>query len=40
VVYTCGALLHNGTLIMPYGLGDHATGFATMPVDEILAAME
>ena len=40
VVYTCGALLHNGTLIVPYGLADHATGFATMPVDEILAAME
>src|SRR5437773_547225 len=23
VVYTCGALLHNGELIMPYGLADH-----------------
>jgi predicted GH43/DUF377 family glycosyl hydrolase len=40
VVYTCGALLHQGELIIPYGLADHATGFATVPVDEILAAME
>jgi predicted GH43/DUF377 family glycosyl hydrolase len=40
VVYTCGALLHNGTLIMPYGLADHATGFATIPLAEVLAAME
>ncbi|MGA8594848.1 MAG: glycoside hydrolase family 130 protein [Bryobacteraceae bacterium] len=40
VVYTCGALLHNGELIIPYGLADHATGFATVPLDEVLAAMQ
>ncbi len=39
VVYTCGALLHRGKLIIPYGLADHATGFATVPLDEVLAAM-
>lgn len=39
VVYTCGALLHHGELIIPYGLADHATGFATVPLDEVLAAM-
>jgi predicted GH43/DUF377 family glycosyl hydrolase len=39
VVYTCGTLLHNGELIIPYGLADHATGFATVPLDEVLAAM-
>jgi len=40
VVYTCGALLHNGDLIVPYGLADHATGFATVPLADVLAAME
>jgi predicted GH43/DUF377 family glycosyl hydrolase len=40
VVYTCGALLHNGQLIIPYGLADHATGFATVPLAEVLAAMQ
>lgn len=40
VVYTCGALVHNGDLIIPYGLADHATGFATVPLAEVLAAME
>jgi predicted GH43/DUF377 family glycosyl hydrolase len=40
VVYTCGALVHNGELIMPYGLADHATGFATVPLGEVLGAME
>jgi predicted GH43/DUF377 family glycosyl hydrolase len=40
VVYSCGGLLHQGELIIPYGLADHATGFATVPLDEVLAAME
>jgi predicted GH43/DUF377 family glycosyl hydrolase len=39
VVYTCGALVHNGVLIVPYGMADHATGFATVPLAEVLAAM-
>lgn len=40
VVYTCGALVHKGELIIPYGLADHATGIATVPLAEVLAAME
>ncbi len=40
VVYTCGALVHNGALIVPYGMADHATGFATVPVAGVLAAMD
>jgi predicted GH43/DUF377 family glycosyl hydrolase len=39
VVYTCGALVHNGVLLIPYGLADHATGFATVPLAEVLGAM-
>jgi predicted GH43/DUF377 family glycosyl hydrolase len=40
VLYTCGALLHQGELIIPYGMADHATGFATVPLNEVLANME
>jgi predicted GH43/DUF377 family glycosyl hydrolase len=40
VVYTCGALLHEGELIIPYGLADHATAFATIPLNQVLAAMQ
>jgi len=40
VVYTCGALLHEGTLIIPYGLADHATGFAMVILGDVLTAME
>jgi predicted GH43/DUF377 family glycosyl hydrolase len=39
VVYSCGALLHQGQLIIPYGLADHATGFATVGLSDLLAAM-
>jgi predicted GH43/DUF377 family glycosyl hydrolase len=39
VVYTCGALVHDGQLIVPYGLADHSTSFATVPLAEVLAGM-
>jgi len=39
VVYTCGALLHNRELIIPYAMADHATGFATVALDDVLAAV-
>jgi predicted GH43/DUF377 family glycosyl hydrolase len=39
VVYSCGALLHESHLIIPYGLADHATGFATVALRDVLAAM-
>lgn len=40
VVYTCGALLHGRELIIPYAMSDSATSFATVALDELLAAME
>ena len=40
VVYSCGALIHGGELVIPYGLADHATGFATAKLAEVLGAME
>lgn len=40
VVYTCGSLLHGRELIIPYAMSDYATSFATVSLDELLAAME
>jgi predicted GH43/DUF377 family glycosyl hydrolase len=40
VVYSCGSLLHRRRLIVPYAMSDYATTFATVSVDEVLAAME
>jgi predicted GH43/DUF377 family glycosyl hydrolase len=39
VVYSCGALVHAGTLVIPYGIGDGAIGIATVPLSELLAAL-
>jgi predicted GH43/DUF377 family glycosyl hydrolase len=40
VVYSCGALMHRGNLILPYAQSDTATRFAIIPVDEIFSAMD
>jgi predicted GH43/DUF377 family glycosyl hydrolase len=40
VVYSCGALIHNRELILPYAMSDYATSFATVSLDELLSAME
>jgi predicted GH43/DUF377 family glycosyl hydrolase len=39
VAYSCGALAHKGTLVLPYGIGDAAIGVATVQLDELLAAL-
>jgi predicted GH43/DUF377 family glycosyl hydrolase len=40
VVYSCGALVHGGTFVLPYGIGDAAIGVATAPLDAVLSALE
>ncbi|MHC5086523.1 MAG: glycoside hydrolase family 130 protein, partial [Planctomycetota bacterium] len=39
VVYSCGALIHADHLIIPYGISDAATGFATVNLDQLLAEL-
>jgi predicted GH43/DUF377 family glycosyl hydrolase len=39
VVYSCGSVIHNGHLVLPYAMSDYATTFATIQVDELLATM-
>lgn len=36
VVYSCGSMIHNGHLILPYAVSDTATRFATVPVRNLL----
>ncbi|MGE5401105.1 MAG: glycoside hydrolase family 130 protein [Ignavibacteriales bacterium] len=36
VVYSCGSILHNGRLIVPYAMADSASGIAVYEVDELL----
>ena len=39
VVYTCGALLHRGQLILPYGMSDTAATIVTVELTALLAAL-
>lgn len=36
VVYSCGSIIHNDELILPYGLSDHSSGFATVNLKTLL----
>ncbi|WP_174275072.1 glycoside hydrolase family 130 protein [Sphingomonas bacterium] len=40
VVYSCGAILHGRDLLIPFGVADNFTAFATTTVDRLLKAME
>lgn len=39
VVYSCGPMMHNGWLVIPYAVADTSTKFATVAVDELLDRM-
>jgi predicted GH43/DUF377 family glycosyl hydrolase len=39
VVYSCGALRHGGTILVPFGIADSRIGFATFTTAHVLAAM-
>ncbi len=39
VVYSCGAGVHAGLLIIPYSMSDFATSFATIPLSDVLGAL-
>jgi len=39
VVYTCGAIIHENHLVIPYAMSDYATTFATIHVAELLSTM-
>lgn len=39
VVYSCGGLVHDGRLWLPYGIDDSRIGVAWVPLEELLAAL-
>jgi len=39
VVYSCGGLVHNGRLIIPYALSDTRSTIGTINLDHLLAAL-
>lgn len=39
VVYSCGSIVHNGHLIIPYAMSDYASTYAIVNLDELLEAI-
>ena len=39
VVYSCGGMVHERTLLLPFAVADSITRFASVPLDGLLAAM-
>lgn len=39
VVYSCGAIIDGGELVLPYGIADREVGIALVDVDDLLGAM-
>jgi predicted GH43/DUF377 family glycosyl hydrolase len=39
VTYSCGALVHERRVLLPYGVGDESTCFAVADLDDLLSAM-
>jgi predicted GH43/DUF377 family glycosyl hydrolase len=39
VVYSCGAIIHNNDLIIPYAMSDINSGIATVEVNDLLSCM-
>ncbi len=40
VVYSCGSLIHNNRLIIPYAMSDITSGIATVEVRDLIACMK
>lgn len=39
VIYSCGAILHNGLLVIPYAMSDITSGIVTIQVKDLLKCM-
>jgi predicted GH43/DUF377 family glycosyl hydrolase len=40
VLYSCGSIVHNGKLIIPYGISDSSTSFAEVSLSELISKLQ
>ena len=40
VIYSCGSIIHNGMLGIPYAMSDYASAFATVNLEELLGELK
>jgi predicted GH43/DUF377 family glycosyl hydrolase len=36
LLYSCGSIIHNGKLIIPYGVSDSSTAFAEVDLNDLI----
>jgi len=40
VIYSCGSLIHNNDLVIPYAMSDHSSSYATVDLQELLDVLK
>jgi predicted GH43/DUF377 family glycosyl hydrolase len=40
VIYSCGSIIHNEELIIPYAMSDHSSTYATVNLKELLQVLK
>ena len=40
VIYSCGSIIHNGDLVLPYAMSDHSSTYATVKLNELLEVLK
>jgi predicted GH43/DUF377 family glycosyl hydrolase len=40
VLYSCGSIIHNGKLVVPYGLSDYSSSFALVDLKDLIAKLK
>jgi len=40
VVYSCGSIINNGKLIIPYGLSDYSSSFAMVDLNSLIEKLK
>ena len=40
VIYSCGSIVHNGELVLPYAMSDHSSSYATVDLRELLDVLK
>lgn len=40
VIYSCGSIVHNGDLVIPYAMSDYSSTYATVNLSELITALK
>lgn len=40
VIYSCGSIIHNGQVVIPYAMSDHSSSYATVDLKELLDVLK